>query len=242
MIAAPKILLVDDVQLFLEITKGFLAMSPVEILTAHDGEEALEIVRHEHPALVVMDINMPKMDGITCCSLIKGDPVLASTPVIMVTNSGSIEDVQQSWRAGCDDFIEKPLDERLFLEKARRFLEVIERRKKRVSFEGAVFVTIDSQISAGVAVDLGYNGMYVANPLEASIGDEVIVSFRLVESSPVNTVARGRVAWLNRAQDLKKPNYPPGFGVEFIEIIGEGLSMLRTNELQAYVDLRIPKR
>jgi len=233
----PKVLLVDDVHLFLEIEKGFLEGSPVEIITAHDGEEALETIRRERPALVIMDINMPRMDGIACCAAIKADPELASTPVIMLTNSGRNEDLQQSWRAGCDDFIVKPVSDRVFLEKTRRFLEVIERRKKRVPIQVPASLQINGQTFSGTSEDLSYNGMYVASTCD-TLQDEILtVSFRIFEDSPSAVIARGRVAWLNPEPASKKAAYKPGFGIEFLEIIGEGLAMLRANEVRAYVDL-----
>jgi len=234
----PKILLVDDVQLFLEIEKRLLDQSQVEILTSRNGEDALQVVSSEHPALVVMDINMPKMDGIECCRAIKSDSALASTPVIIVTNSSSADDIDQCWKAGCDDFIVKPLDGKLFLEKARRFLNAVDRRRKRVSFFTEVAMQIDGLIKTGNSFDLSYMGMYVASSEQPKVDDSVILSFRLLETSPSMTIARGRVVWINHGEDRFKQDYPSGFGVEFLEIIGEGLSMLRSNEVKDFVDFR----
>lgn len=233
----PTILLVDDVQLFLEIEKGFLESSPVRILTARDGEEALVVIRREPPALVVMDINMPRLDGITCCSIIKADPALAAIPVIMVTNAGRTDDVRQSWRAGCDDFLEKPVNGRVFLEKTHRFLQVIERRKRRVAFDREVALQVAGQEIGVQAVDLSYNGVYVATVLDLPAETELMLSFSLLDAVSPRIIARGRVAWLNVGDGRGKQNYPPGFGIEFREIIGEGLAMVRMNELRDFVDL-----
>ena len=239
--AIPKILLVDDVRLFLAIEKGLLEQSPVEILTSNDGEDALQIIRRERPALVVMDINMPRMDGIACCRAIKSDSDLASTPVMIVTNASSVDDVQQSWKAGCDDFIVKPIDGKLFLEKAHRFLNVIDRRRKRVLFQTEVALQVKGRIITGNSVDLSYMGMYVASSHLPEVGDSLVLSFRLLDTSPAMTVVRGRVVWINHGDGRFKQDYPSGFGVEFLEIIGEGLSMLRANEVKSFVDLRKDK-
>ncbi|MSM40599.1 MAG: response regulator [Geobacter sp.] len=235
--AIPKILLVDDVQLFLEIEKGFLESSPVQILTARNGEEALEVIRRELPSLVVMDINMPRLDGITCCSIIKADPALAAIPVIMVTNAGRADDVRQSWRAGCDDFLEKPVNGRVFLEKTHRFLQVIERRKRRVAFDREVMLQMAGQEIGALAVDLSYNGVYVATVLDLPVDAELLLSFSLLDAASPRIIARSRVAWLNVGGGRRKQNYPPGVGIEFREIIGEGLAMVRMNELRDFVDL-----
>ncbi len=235
---SPKILLVDDVKLFVEIEKVFLAMSPVEVFTAQDGVAALEIIRRERPDLVVMDINMPRMNGIECCSAIKNDPDFASIPVIMVTNAGRADDLQQSRQAGCDDFIQKPLNGRFFLDKARRFLNVIERRKKRVAFDAQVTVEMNGRLMSGSAVDLCCNGIYAALQHDTGIGDGLTCSFYLLENESARMVVRGRVAWSNHGDARIKSAYPPGFGVEFLEIIGEGLPMIRVSELRSFIDLR----
>lgn len=233
----PKILLVDDVQLFLEIEKGFLESSPVRILTARNGEEALEVIRRELPSLVVMDINMPRLDGISCCSMIKADPAFAAIPVIMVTNAGRADDVRQSWRAGCDDFMEKPVNGRIFLEKTHRFLQVIERRKRRVAFDREVTLQLAGREIGALAVDLSYNGVYVATVLDLTVETELMLTFSLLDAASPRIIARGRVAWLNVGSGRRKQNYPPGVGIEFREIIGEGLAMVRMNELRDFVDL-----
>ena len=86
--AKPKILLVDDTRLVLELEKSFLKLSDVEVLTAGNGVEALALIRKDPPDLVFMDMNMPEMDGISCCTLIKSDPFLSDIPVVMLTTAG----------------------------------------------------------------------------------------------------------------------------------------------------------
>jgi CheY-like chemotaxis protein len=118
----PRILLVDDVRLFLELEKSFLNLSQVEILTAANGEEALAIVRRERPDLVFLDLYMPVLDGAVCCATIKGDPELSATPVVMVTTGGKPEEVEQCRAAGCDGLLTKPIDRSAFLDTVSRFI------------------------------------------------------------------------------------------------------------------------
>lgn len=231
----PKILLVDDVMLFLAIEKGFLELSPVQILTAQNGLDALEIVKKERPALVVMDVNMPKMDGISCCTAIKRDPELRSTAIIMITNASLKRDLEACFNAGCDDLIQKPVQGRIFLEKLRRFIPKIERREKRVPCRIEVDVKIDGKTISGVCYDISRHGMYVASHSEVGEQSEVAVSFRLPTNDQWQTEVKGRIAWTNRAGSMKKPQIPAGFGVEFLEVTGEGLVLLRTKELEAFI-------
>ena len=72
--ATPKILLVDDTKLFLRLEQEYLRQSSVTVFTASNGREALETARKIMPDLIYMDLNMPEMNGIECCSAIKADP------------------------------------------------------------------------------------------------------------------------------------------------------------------------
>ena len=118
----PRILLVDDVRLFLELEKSFLNLAQTEILTAANGEEALAIVRRERPDLVFLDLYMPVLDGAACCAAIKGDLELSATPIVMVTTGGKPEEVEQCRAAGCDGLLTKPIDRTAFLDTVSRFI------------------------------------------------------------------------------------------------------------------------
>ncbi len=230
-----KVLLVDDVSLFLEMEKSILGLSPVQILTARDGEEALRLVRSERPALVVMDLNMPRMDGAACCAAIKRDPELSATPIIMVTNASRPADVDACRRAGCDDYLPKPVDAKLFLDKARRFLPLVERREPRIPCRIPVTITAGVRAIAAVSADISNGGIFVATDEEFAPGAEVILSFLLPTGSATRIEATGKVAWVNSARQKSKPTLPAGIGVEFIEITGEGLAMLRAEELKSFI-------
>ena len=82
----PLILLVDDNPTNLDILQARLAIHNYEIIRATDGEEALAIAREKLPALILLDIMMPKMDGIEVCRHLRADPLLPFMPIIMVTS------------------------------------------------------------------------------------------------------------------------------------------------------------
>ena len=166
--STPKILLVDDTKLFIELEKNFLKHSPVHVLTASSGEEALEIAMRERPDLIFMDITMPGMGGLACCSTLKADKILSSIPVVMVSSCGKEEDLAACREAGCDDFLSKPIDRRIFLEKARFFLDSINRRDIRIPYEAPVTFTLDGVARSGFCVDLSNGGVYVteARPVD----------------------------------------------------------------------------
>jgi len=213
-----KILLVDDTKLFLELEKNFLRLSPVHILTATSGEEALEVIGKERPDLVFMDVHMPGMGGIACCGRIKSDPSLSSIPVVMVTSSGRLEDVELCRKAGCDGYVTKPIDRREFLDKARIHLNSVDRREPRIPYRAQVNFLADGLSLSGTIADLSSGGVYVACEKGLKEKQELLLEIAMAgpEDPPVR--ARGVVAWENGPGKRKKPSLPAGFGVEFVEM------------------------
>lgn len=214
----PKILLVDDTKLFLELEKNFLKLSPVQVLTASSGEEALKVAAAERPALIFMDITMPGMGGIACCTAIKADGELRDIPVIMVSSHGEEEDLEACRKAGCDGYLTKPIDRRLFLEKARYSLESIERRDARVACVASVTYTLNGISQSGFTADISCGGIYVVAEQEVAENRALSLEISLPEATASPITAQGIVAWGNGAKCRKKNSLPPGFGVEFTEI------------------------
>lgn len=103
------VLIVDDIPVNIILLKTMLTRTNVGILTATNGEEALEIVRKQKPELVLLDIHMPVMDGMEVLKEIKADPQLEKIPVIMVSAYTSAEDIEQSMSLGASGFIKKPV-------------------------------------------------------------------------------------------------------------------------------------
>ena len=204
------ILLVDDVQMFIDIQREFLQRSSVRILTARNGQEALEMIKNKQiPDLVFMDLHMPKMDGAACCRAIKSDPSLPSLPVIMVTTMGKTEDAEQSFTAGCDDFLTKPLDRSLFLEVARRFIPGIDRRENRLSIHAkGVFSTNEESLACSIQ-DLSIGGVYIVSDYEVTPKEIIKLYFNLPDGNRIECY--GRVTWING----NGSGYPKGFGVQF---------------------------
>lgn len=229
-----KILLVDDVKLLLELQKRFLASSRVQIFTAHDGFEALEVARKELPQLIVMDKYMPNMDGLACCREIKGDPNLRHIPVVMVSNAAHADEVEELRSMGVDDYLSKPLEGKLFLNTIKRYLPAIERRGTRLPCRINVRLTTAGATHAGMSEDIGIGGIYVATGHPFSRGEELLLSFVLPGcEAPIE--ARGVVAWVNERGNAVKPSLSPGIGIKFIEITGSGMTLVRTSELKSFI-------
>ncbi|GFO64969.1 response regulator [Geomonas paludis] len=222
---AHKVLLVDDVSMFLELEKDFLSLSAVDIFTARNGEEALAICRKEHPDLVIMDLHMPVMDGADCCRAIKKDPHLSS-PVIMVTSEGKEADRRLCLEAGCDDLLFKPLDRAIFLHAARKLLPAVDRRDRRGSCRFNVKFRAFGLTLSGFSVNLSQNGLYLAADMELEQGTELELLFALPEPSTAIIQTKGRIAWLNTSKARRKNSLPEGFGIQFIGISDEDRELI----------------
>jgi len=226
-LSTPSVLLVDDVKLLIELEKNFLKRSAVRILTASHGVEALDVARAEHPDLIYMDLNMPVMDGTTCCAIIKGDPQLCSIPVIMVTTAGSPRDELRCREAGCDDYLTKPIDRRIFLDKGRRFLPAIDRRELRIGCMTEVLLMNGVPFGRSTVADISVGGLYVAADRTPETDKELKLSFTL-PGTDATIEAKGRIAWDNSGDHRKMPQRPAGFGVQFTELDTDAAREIRT--------------
>ena len=126
---ANKVLIVDDTETMRMAEKMMLSNEGYEIETAVDGVDALKKIAERKPDLVLMDIMMPRMDGIECCERIKVDANLSNIKVVMVTTKSEYERVKEAFAAGCDDYITKPIDKTELLSKMKELMKFVDLRK-----------------------------------------------------------------------------------------------------------------
>jgi CheY-like chemotaxis protein len=214
----PKILLVDDVKMFLELQKDFLRLSTVHVLTATNGADALLIAQQARPDLIFTDLYMPVMNGADCCAALKADPELRQIPVVMITAEGKETDKQLCRDAGCDDFLTKPLDRKIYLGMAHRYVPNINRRDKRVACRAKAKFRIYGINSSGYITDIGNNGIYMETDVQVEQGTLLEMVFALPDKEETIIQARGKVAWTNATATKLKATLPAGFGVEFVAI------------------------
>jgi two-component system alkaline phosphatase synthesis response regulator PhoP len=122
-----KILIVDDephLRMLIQQSLEELEDEGVELLTAGDGEQALDTIREEKPELVLLDVMMPKKNGFDVCHTVKNELGLADTFVILLTAKGQEFDRQRGQEVGADLYMTKPFDPDALLEKARSVLGI----------------------------------------------------------------------------------------------------------------------
>ena len=117
-----RIMVVEDQPDNRKIIRDVFAPTGYEIIEAENGEEALAAIAKARPDLILMDIQLPIMDGYTATRRIKADPALRSIPVIAVTSYALSGEEKKAREAGCDDYIPKPYSPRELLAKVRQYL------------------------------------------------------------------------------------------------------------------------
>ena len=117
-----RILVVEDQADNRQILRDLIASTDYEMTEAEDGEQALAAVARQRPDLILMDIQLPILDGYEATRRIKADPALRAIPIIAVTSYAMSGDEEKALAAGCDDFVPKPYSPRQLLAKIHKFL------------------------------------------------------------------------------------------------------------------------
>jgi two-component system, cell cycle response regulator DivK len=117
-----RILVVEDQEDNRQILRDLLSTTDYQVVEAENGEAALAAVATQRPDLILMDIQLPILDGYEATRRIKADPALSSIPIIAVTSYALSGDEEKARLAGCDDFVPKPYSPRQLLAKIRQYL------------------------------------------------------------------------------------------------------------------------
>jgi two-component system cell cycle response regulator DivK len=117
-----RILVVEDQEDNMQILRDLLSSAGYEMIEAQDGEAAVRIAVSERPDLILMDIQLPLLDGYEATRRIRADPALCATPIIVITSYALSGDEAKARAAGCDGYVSKPYSPRQLLVKIREYL------------------------------------------------------------------------------------------------------------------------
>ena len=115
-ITKKKVLIVDDEPNVRRLSRTILSKN-FDVVEAEDGKQAIEIANIQQPDVILMDMMMPRMDGLTACHVIKNDPATKSIPVIMVTAIGFELNIKLSQQMGATGYVTKPFTPKDLLDK-----------------------------------------------------------------------------------------------------------------------------
>ncbi|HVF10640.1 MAG TPA: response regulator [Abditibacteriaceae bacterium] len=121
-LAGKRILVIEDTEENLRLFRAILKLEGAIIMEADRARKGIEIAEREQPDLILMDIHMPEMDGLTATRLLRAGAKTAHIPIIAVTAAVMDSDRAQTFAAGCNDYIPKPIDPISFVEKIALYL------------------------------------------------------------------------------------------------------------------------
>ena len=224
--ARKKILLVDEVELFLRLEKTFMHRDEFDLVVAQSGQEVLRIVEEERPDLIFLDLYLPGIDGDECCRFLKWNERYRDIPVIMVALSGREDDLEQCREAGCDDVVLKPINRRDLLEVVQKHLQVRKRTSPRYTVRMPVYYGTDSPQLLADAINLSTGGLFLETDHLLAAGTPLTVRFVLPGREQM-IECQARVVWINDPESLKRPDLPPGMGLQVSDLSIEGADAIQ---------------
>lgn len=119
-----RILYVEDNPQNMRIIEKILTQNGYEVLQAINGVSGVEVAQEQKPDLILMDINLPDIDGLEATTRIKSNPELESIPVVALTGHASYGDEERARGAGCDGYLSKPVSRARLIEEVQQFLNI----------------------------------------------------------------------------------------------------------------------
>lgn len=151
------ILIVDDHSQNVKFLETILQRENYDVISAFDGEEGMKLVYDKHPDLILLDIMLPKVNGLEICEKLTKDPVTKDIPIILVTARVSADDTSVGLQAGAHDYIKKPFERVEIIARIKAALKLREAQKKSVEVEklnifAATVVTANHKIKQPLTV------------------------------------------------------------------------------------------
>lgn len=222
-----KILMVDDSQLFLMYAGILLKRFGFNVIPAENGVEALKLLKIIEPDIIMLDVRMKMLDGITILKHLKADTKTSTIPVIMVSVDSNSETIEECKKLGCSGYLIKPLK----IDKLHEVLEEsifspmgTKREHLRAPFPKKVMVTFDGIPYELYAETLSEGGIFIRKKDSFPLGSEVEVTFHLKGGEPI--YLKGVVIYIKElfGNMLK---LPPGMAIKFREVTPDQSKLLK---------------
>jgi CheY-like chemotaxis protein len=223
-LANVTVLIADDLKFFLEIEKSYLVRGGFEVLAVESGEKAVELAASQHPHLILLDLEMPGMDGAAACAKIRQDPSMAATPIIIMSASGSQKVRERCLKAGCTEFVIKPENPEDLLGIVARVLTVKQRDTERITVVFNVTGTTGEHEVVGRARNLSATGLLLETNTPLQVGAALELKFFLPKTKSSLEVKGEAVRVIKGADGTLE------VGIRFID-----LSQTDQEQLQEYL-------
>ena len=117
-----RVLVIEDNELNMKLVRSLLQIGKYQVVEAPDAETGIRLAQEHHPALILMDIQLPGMDGLSATKIIRQDSALKEIPVVALTSYAMQGDDEKALEAGCTGYIAKPINTRTFLETLEKYI------------------------------------------------------------------------------------------------------------------------
>ncbi len=177
--AKVTVLIADDLKFFLEVESTYLKRGGFDVISAESGGQAVQLASTHRPNLILLDLEMPKMDGAAACAAMRRDPLLGSTPIIIMSATGTPEIRERCLKAGCTEFVAKPEKPEELLGIVARILKLRHRETDRITVVFNVTGSHGSRQVVGRAANLSATGLLLETPSPISVGSVLQLEFFL---------------------------------------------------------------
>lgn len=214
-----KVLLVDDGQGLSGLESALLKRTGAAILTARNGQEALQLVEKEKPNIVLLDLKLPDINGADVCWRIKTNSRLNPSPIVMVASSADQESYERCRKAFCDELVPTPIKQQQLLNRLTELLNIPHRHSIRILVR---VETVDRPDSSGVvfgtSADISRSGMLLEVEQRLEPGQRLMLRFFLPGQHEIAV----------QAEIMRTELRPPkkAYGLRFLEMAPESQKFL----------------
>ncbi|UCF81214.1 MAG: response regulator [Acidobacteriota bacterium] len=216
------ILLVDDSKLILQMEEAILGREQFDLFRATSGQQALDLVKRHKPLLVLLDFFLPDVNGDEVTKRIREDPETTHVSIIIVTMKGSDEQKEKCFKAGCNDFITKPINSGLLKLKVDRLVNIAPRTPYRILVKMSQAGSEQRDFVFSSSVNISETGMLVETDKKFDLGTEVDLQF-YVTSSREPIAVRGLLVRYQK-KGFRRAN---AYGITFSELSEENRKKIR---------------
>jgi len=200
LLAKVTVLIADDLKFFLEIEKSYLKRGGFDVLTAESGRRAVDLAREHRPNLILLDLEMPKMDGAQACQEMRKEASLAATPIIIMSASSRPETRDRCLKAGCTEFVAKPEKPDELLSMVARILSVRQRGAARLTVVFDVSGQKGASQVVGRVTNLSASGLLLETAQEVGEDARLDLQFYL-PTTRYAVKTKGEVTRVARTKD-----------------------------------------